>query len=101
MTSITIPQLDDDFSTRLKMRADAHGRSPEAEAKTIIRDALSQEPEPTGRDLARSIREKYAPFDPFELDIPRRHYEREPPRFDDEWPGPSECLSSTRMCCPN
>lgn len=84
MTSITIQELDDELSARLKLRAEAHGRSAEVEAKTILEDALTDLSEPTGLNFARSIREKFAPLDPFVLDIPPRCVEREPPRFDDE-----------------
>lgn len=83
MTSLEIPKLDDDLSLRLQQLAESHGRSVEHEAQTILRDALARQPPPTGRDLAASIREKFASFGSFELDIPPRFSNREPPRFDD------------------
>lgn len=83
MTSLEIPKLDDDLSLRLQQLAVSHGRSVEDEAQTILRDALAQPAPPTGRDLAASVREKFAPFGSIELDIPPRFSNREPPRFDD------------------
>jgi plasmid stability protein len=41
MTAITIRKLPDEFKQRLRMRAAAHGRSMEAEAREILVDALS------------------------------------------------------------
>ncbi|WP_179755216.1 FitA-like ribbon-helix-helix domain-containing protein [Microlunatus parietis] len=45
MTAITIRKLPDSAKQRLRMRAAANGRSMEAEARTILLDAL----ESTGR----------------------------------------------------
>ncbi len=42
MTAITIRQLPPDAKQRLRMRAAAHGRSMEAEARLILLDALDQ-----------------------------------------------------------
>lgn len=40
MTAITIRKLPEGTKQRLRMRAAAHGRSMEAEARTILVDAL-------------------------------------------------------------
>jgi antitoxin FitA len=41
MSAITIRKLPDGAKQRLRMRAAAHGRSMEAEAREILMDALS------------------------------------------------------------
>jgi len=41
-TAITIRKLPESAKQRLRMRAAAHGRSMEAEARTILLDALEQ-----------------------------------------------------------
>lgn len=42
MTAITIRKLPAEAKQRLRMRAAAHGRSMEAEARTILLEALDQ-----------------------------------------------------------
>ena len=54
MASITIRNLDDDVKTRLRVRAAGNGRSMEAEARLILRDAVGAEAET--RDVASIIR---------------------------------------------
>lgn len=41
MPAITIRQVDEDTKRRLRLRAAAHGRSMEAEAREILRSTLS------------------------------------------------------------
>jgi plasmid stability protein len=43
MTAITVRQLPEGVKQRLRMRAAANGRSMEAEARTILVDALTEE----------------------------------------------------------
>ncbi len=43
MSAITVRQLPDEVKQRLRMRAAANGRSMEAEARSILLDALSEE----------------------------------------------------------
>jgi plasmid stability protein len=40
MPTFVIPDVDETVLNRLRQRADAHGRSPEAEAKAILNEAL-------------------------------------------------------------
>lgn len=40
MPSLLLPDLDDDLAERLRARAEAHGRSVEAEARDLLRGAL-------------------------------------------------------------
>jgi plasmid stability protein len=84
MTSITIPNVDDDLKQRLKVRAAEHGRSIEAEARDILRSALKgNEGEPAATaNLGDAIRAIVEPIGGIELDIPPRKPIREPPKFE-------------------
>lgn len=46
MAQLVIRNLDDDVKTRLQTRAKKHGRSMEAEARDILRDAMNREDRP-------------------------------------------------------
>ncbi len=81
MMSITIPDIDDELTARLRSQAASHGQSVEDEARDILRSALeriSTEP----HDLAAAIRARFAPFGGFELSIPHREPMRDPPAFE-------------------
>ena len=80
MASITIRNLDNDVKTRLRIRAAAHGRSMEEEARLILREAVERPAGPT--NLARAIRARFASFGGVELELPSRQPLREPPRFE-------------------
>jgi plasmid stability protein len=56
MANLSVRNLDDDLLGRLKRRAARHGRSAEAEVRTILRQALSSELEPNFEELAASVR---------------------------------------------
>jgi plasmid stability protein len=71
MASITNRRLDDATKERLRIRASHHGRSMEEEAREILKVAL-QGKEITGRNLAESIRRRFAPLGGVTLtDLPR------------------------------
>ena len=80
MASITVRNLDEGLKRRLRIRAAENGRSMEQEARDILRAALDQEPS-TGRDLASTIRARFAPLGGVELDLPPREPMREPPQL--------------------
>ena len=80
MASITIRNLDDEVKHRLRVRAAGNGRSMEEEARLILREAVAQEPEP--ENLARLIRNCFAPYGGVDLELPPREPAREPPHFD-------------------
>ena len=80
MASITIRNLDDDVRAWLRTRADGNGRSIEEEVRLILREAVGRESGP--ENLARFIRECFAPFGGVELELPQRSPMREPSRFD-------------------
>ncbi|TWB10540.1 plasmid stability protein [Rhizobium sp. ERR 1071] len=59
MASMTIRNIDDHLKTRLRIRAAAHGRSMEDEARDILRAALLTE-EKRQPNLAETIRRRMA-----------------------------------------
>jgi plasmid stability protein len=80
MASITIRRLADATKERLRVRASRHGRSMEEEAREILKVALTEKG--TGeRNLAESIRRRFAAVGGVELpDLPRESLRR-PPDF--------------------
>lgn len=54
----------------------------EAEARTILREALMKDRPTTGADLATAIRRRFAPLGGIELELPLREPARDPPRFE-------------------
>jgi plasmid stability protein len=79
--SLDIRQLDPTLKEQLRIRAAHHGRSMEAEARAILKDALNARPT-TGADLVAAIRRRFAPLGGVELELPPRVPGREPPRFE-------------------
>ncbi|MFW5660348.1 MAG: FitA-like ribbon-helix-helix domain-containing protein [Oceanicaulis sp.] len=81
MASITIRNLDEATKRRLRVRAAAHGRSMEEEARRILREAVA-EATPT-RNLAAEIRARVdAAGGGFDIDLPDREPAPDPLRFD-------------------
>lgn len=80
MASITIRNLDDDVKTRLRVRAAAHHRSMEEEARLILREAAGKPAVPA--NLGEAIHRRFAALGGVELDLPSREAMPEPPRFD-------------------
>lgn len=80
MASMTIRNIDDGLKTRLRLRAAAHGRSMEDEARDILRAALSSA-EPQPHNLAQAIRARVAPLGGVALDMPPREPIRDPIDF--------------------
>jgi plasmid stability protein len=80
MASITIRRLEETTKQRLRVRASRHGRSMEAEAREILKVALSGA---TGgeRNLVESIRRRFAAVGGIELPTVPREPIREPPDF--------------------
>ena len=80
MASITIRNLDNTVKIRLRIRAAAHGRSMEEEARVILREAVERPAGPA--NLASALRTRFAPLGGVELELPPRPPMREPPRFE-------------------
>jgi plasmid stability protein len=83
MASLNIRQLDPTLKEQLRVRAAQHGRSMEAEARAILKEALAAPPPATGAELLESIRQRFGPLGGVELELPTRGPDREPPDFSD------------------
>lgn len=80
--TLNIRQLDPALKERLRVRAAHNGRSMEAEARSILGEALMR-PQPTdGASLAEAVRRRFAPLGGVELELPPREAGRAPPRFE-------------------
>ena len=83
MTTLTIPNVDHDLAQRLRARAAVHGRSVEAEARTILADALGPEVGiAVPNNIADAIRAIMKPIGGVDLEPFPRDAAPEPPRFD-------------------
>jgi len=82
MATLTIRQLDQKTKSRLRVRAANHGRSMEAEAREILRSALTASSRSNG-NLAEKIRRRFAPLGGIELSLPKRDALRRPPGFEE------------------
>lgn len=83
MTTLTIPDVDDDLARRLRARAAEHGRSVETEARSILADAVgvagsSNVP----ASMAESIRAIMKPIGGIDLEPFPRDAAPERPRLD-------------------
>ncbi len=70
MATLTIRGLDDEIRDQLRVRAARHGRSMEAEARTILHDLLS--PSPPARGLGSRIHARFAGLGGADLELPSR-----------------------------
>lgn len=82
MASLTIRNLEDAQKAELRVRAARKGRSMEAEARAILREALAHGDEsPRKRRIADEIHALFAPLGGVELPEIPRDANREPPDF--------------------
>lgn len=81
MSTLTIRNLDPALKERLRVRAAEHGHPMEAEARQILKMALTSDGPRTGRELRERIRSRFAAHGGADLDIPLREPPREPPEF--------------------
>ena len=79
MPSLIIRNLDSRTKERLRLRAARRQRSMEEEARHILREAVAADDAPA-RDLAETIRRRFAPLGGVEIALPRRESMRTPPR---------------------
>lgn len=76
MATLTIRNLDQELKARLRVRAAEHGRSMEAEVRSILRESLSaSSTEASG--LASRVHQRFSSLGGVDLEIPDRS---EPPR---------------------
>lgn len=80
MSTLTIRDFDEALKCKLRARAAARNRSMVAEARDILRRALSEEPAPTN-NLADAIRAVVEPLGGIELPSFPRGPLRDPPDF--------------------
>ena len=87
MTSIIIPNVDDDLEQRLKVRAAEHGHSIEAETRSILRLALgvTENETTTAGNLGDSIRAIVEPIGGIEFNIPPRKGRRAQSLYCADW----------------
>lgn len=79
MASITIRNLDNNLKSQLRQRAARHGRSMEAEARSILSLTLSSQE--ADQNLATKIHNRFASLDITALTVPKRQPVRNPPTF--------------------
>lgn len=82
MASITIRNLTDEDKQRLREQAARHGRSMEAEARSILRQALVGKTDRPRRNLYKEIRDIVEPVGGIELPEIERDLARDPPKFE-------------------
>jgi antitoxin FitA len=75
MPTLTIRGLDNETHARLRVQAARHGRSMEAEVRTILQASVAQPP--PARGLGSRIHARFAGLGEPELELPARN---EPPR---------------------
>lgn len=79
MASLTIRNLDNNLKAQLRLRAARHGRSMEAEARSILSQSLN--PPVIEQNLAMAVHQRFESLDLESLPIPPRQTVREPPEF--------------------
>ncbi|MGL5808807.1 MAG: FitA-like ribbon-helix-helix domain-containing protein [Nocardioides sp.] len=71
MAAISVRDLDDDVTARLKVRAARHGRSMEAEVRAILTDAVEATADERP-NLPQAIRQRFAATGGIEVPVPPR-----------------------------
>lgn len=79
MASLTIRNLDNNVKGQLRQRAALHGRSMEAEARTILSQILNVSV--TEQNFAATIHRRFEALNIESLPIPQRQAARNPPEF--------------------
>lgn len=79
MASLTIRNLDNNLKSQLRLRAARHGRSMEAEARSILAQTLN--PQVSEQNFAATIHRRFESLHIESLPIPPRQAPRNPPEF--------------------
>ena len=83
MATLTIRNVDAAVKERLRVRAARHGRSMEAEARTILGEAVAGDRDAPEPNLAEAIHRRFAPLGGgVDLELPPSEYVDAPPSFD-------------------
>ncbi len=80
MTNLTIHNLDDSLTNKLRIHAQRHGQTIEEEARQILRLAFS-EPSQNTSGLGSRISKRFAEIGGVELPQPVRSLPRQPVNF--------------------
>ncbi|MBL8957205.1 MAG: hypothetical protein JNK82_40905 [Myxococcaceae bacterium] len=78
--SLTIRKLDPRLKRQLRLRAAAHGRSMEEEAREILKASLAGG-QPTGQELVDRIRRRFEAAGYVDIEWPKRSESRPLPDF--------------------
>lgn len=70
MAAVSVRGIDDQVRERLRIRAARHGRSMEAEIRSILTDAVRDEGPTEG--LFTALLDRFGDLDGVELELPRR-----------------------------
>ena len=81
MATLTIRNVDAAVKDRLRVRAARPGRSMEAEARTILREAVAGDRDQSEPNLAEAIRRRFAPLGGVDLELPPDEFVDAPPSF--------------------
>jgi len=79
MASLTIRNIDNNLKAQLRQRAARHGRSMEAEVRSILTQTLIAPADEL--NLAAAIHRRFESLDVDSLPIPPRQAIRNPPEF--------------------
>ena len=82
MARLTIRNVDATVKERLRVRAARHGRSMEAELRSILSAAVAADRDQPEPNLAQAIRRRFAPLGGVDLELPSPEFVGEPPSFD-------------------
>ena len=70
LSALSIRNVDDEVKERLRVRAARHGRSMEAEVRTILTDAVAEPGQ--SPDLFHTLMDRFGELGGVELDLPPR-----------------------------
>jgi plasmid stability protein len=82
VATLTIRNVDAAVKERLRVRAARHGRSMEAEVRSILSAVLAADRDQPEPNLAEAIRRRFAPLGGVDLELPPAEFVGEPPSLD-------------------
>jgi plasmid stability protein len=82
MATLTIRNVDAGVKERLRVRAARHGRSMEAEARSVLSEAVAGDRDQPELNLAEAIRRRFAPLGGVDLELPTAEFIDASPSFD-------------------
>jgi plasmid stability protein len=82
VATLTIRNVDAAVKERLRVRAARHGRSMEAEVRSILSAVVAADRDQPEPNLAEAISRRFAPLGGVDLELPPAEFVGEPPSFD-------------------